>query len=496
MSVTWNPRVRNLVLISGGVLLAGAGLWWRMSPGHPSDPAGHGHEHPVEVLQVSHAAVPVLIEMPAEKWEAAGIKLELVHQASFVETIALTGKVALNEDRISHVFPLVEGRVEEVKVQFGQHVQPGDVLVVVQSKEVGHAKLQLFQDRQQLDLATMKDKWTQESSTNTLAMLELIRSDASIEAIEGKLRDRPLGEYREKLMSAYLDLYRAKLHYDRLMPLAKDGAIPGKQLVEAEAARNAARATLQSLVEQISHEARQAATISTQMMKELQTRVAVDETTLLVMGFPRSELAEVNPVKLGEAISHYTIRAPFAGTVIAKDVTQLEHVRPENQIMSIADLSSVWVSADIYERHLPQLQELAGKEIQLRSASWPGRTFAATVFYTGDIVQEASRTVALRARAENTGGLLKPGMFVNIEIAETKADVLQVPATALQEHEGKTFVFVRRNDHEFERRDVQTGRRNAAAVEITEGLKPEEQVAVEGGFALKSQLLAELLAGD
>jgi cobalt-zinc-cadmium efflux system membrane fusion protein len=453
-------------------------------------------DHPVEAVQVSHAAVPSLIEMPAEKWAAAGIKLQPVQKAAFQETIALTGKVALNEDRISHVFPLVEGRVEQVKVQFGQHVKQGDVLVVVQSKEVGHAKLQLFQDRQQLELASMKDKWTQESSTNALAMLELIRSDASIEAIEAKLRDRPLGEYREKLMSAYLDLYRAKLHYDRLSPLAKDGAIPGKQLVEAEAARNAARTTLQSLVEQLSYETRQTATISAQAVKELQTRVAVDETTLLVMGFPQSELLEVNPAKLGESISHYTIRAPFAGTIISKDVTQLEHVRPDSQILSIADLSTVWVSADIYERHLPQLQELAGKEILLRSSSWPGRTFTATVFYTGDIVQEASRTVALRARADNATGLLKPGMFVNIDIAESVAGVLQVPITALQDHEGKTFVFVKRSDHEFERRDVQTGRRNETAVEISSGLMPDEEIAVEGGFALKSQMLAELLAGD
>jgi cobalt-zinc-cadmium efflux system membrane fusion protein len=485
-----------MALIGGGVLVAGAAFVWHWTHRPAGDEPGARHDHAVEVQPVSHATEPSLIEMPADRWEAAGIKLQSVQRGPFQEAISLTGKVALNEDRISHVFPLVEGRVEEVKVQFGQHVKQGDVLVVIQSKEVGHAKLQLFQDRQQLELALMKDKWTQESSTNVLAMLDLIRSDASIEAIEAKLRDRPLGEYRERLMSAYLDLYRAKLHYDRLTPLAKEGAIPGKQLVEAEAARNAARAALQSLVEQLTQETRQMAAISAQTVKELKTRVAVDETTLLVMGFPPSELNEVDPVKLGERISHYTIRAPFAGTIISKDVTQLEYVRPDSQILSIADLSTVWVTADIYERHLPQLQELAGKEIQLRSSSWPDRTFTATVFYTGDIVQEASRTVALRARADNKDGLLKPGMFVNIEIEDTIPDVLQVPLTAVQEHEGESFVFVRRSDHEFERCDVQIGRRNTTAAEITAGVEAGDQIAVEGGFALKSQMLAELLAGD
>ncbi|WP_254513659.1 efflux RND transporter periplasmic adaptor subunit [Anatilimnocola floriformis] len=493
MAISFSPPVRNAALGIGALLLAGIG-WKFLSPQHSAADKAAEHQGPT-ATPVSHESAVKIVDFSPAARAAAGVRVQPVDIGPFRQVISLTGKLALNEDRLSHVYPLVEGRVEEVKVQFGQRVQANDVLVVVQSKEVGQAKLQLFQDRLQHELALAKNKWTQESSANALAMLELIRTGATLETIEARLRDRPLGDYREKLMSAFLEHYRAKLHLERLSPLSKDGAIAGKQLLEAEATHNVTRAAMQSIIEQLAQDARQTAAASEQMVKDLQTRVAVDETTLLVMGFEKSELAEVNPAKLGESISHYTIRAPFAGTVIAKDVTPLERIGPTSQILSIADLSTVWVTADIFEEHLPRLKSLEGKNIQLRTSSWPGQSFAATVFYTGDIIQEASRTVSLRARAENKDGKLKPGMFVNIEIEDIATEeVLSVPLAAVQEHEGKSFVFVQIDAEHFERRDVQTGRRNDQSVELVAGLKAKDEIATAGCFALKSQMLAELLA--
>src|SRR5690606_7481603 len=131
------------------------------------------------------------------------------------------------------------------------------------------------------------------------------------------------------------------------------------------------------------------------------TRVAVDETSLKILGFDDAVLKSVNPETQGEAIAHYPIVAPFDGTIISKDVVLLERVGPESQILSIADLSKVWVTADIYEQHLPLLQQLNGKTVKLHADAWPDREFEAKVFYTGDIVHETTRTVSLRAVAEN-----------------------------------------------------------------------------------------------
>ena len=282
---------------------------------------------------------------------------------------------------------------------------------------------------------------------------------------------------------------------ERLSPLATGGTITGKQLLEAETDLNGTRATLQSLLEQFQHETQQATLLSKQSLKEFETQVAVNEANLKILGFDDKSLTSIDPTVLGVAISHYPIHSPFDGTIISKDVVLLERVSPERQILSIADLSTVWITTDVYEEHLPLLAHLENRMIKLSSPAWHGKVFEARIFYTGDLVHESSRTVAMRAVADNKEGLLRPGMFVNVEFpAVSRTDVLQIPIAAVQEHEGKSFVFVLQGGDNFERRDVLLGLRNSQNVEVTAGLKAGDVIAIGGVFALKSRMLAELLS--
>lgn len=435
------------------------------------------------------------IEFPEEMWRSAGLMVSPVELAPLPESVSLTGKVALNEDKLAHVFPLVDGRVDEVRVRFGQRVKKDDLLVVVQSKEVGQRMLQLFQDRLRLEFALSKDRWTQEIGKNTLTLIEMIRAGSSIDAIEQALKDRTMGEYREKLMSAYLASIKAQSHLERLTPLSGTGAIPARQILEAESDVNATKAGLQSLLEQISQDTIQATRLSAQTVKELQTTIAITETNLKILGFHEKDLQEIDPAEHGERLAHYPVTAPFDGTVISKDVVLLERVGPERQILTIADLSTVWVAADIYETHLPILAQLTDQKIRLKCDAWPGREFEATIFYTGDVVQESTRTLSLRAVADNGEGLLKPGMFVTIDLPNLNtSEVLQVPLSAIQDFEGRNFVFVQTKDGKFRRQDIVQGRRNREAVEVTSGIDKGDLVVTNGGFALKSRMLAELLA--
>lgn len=491
-------RQRVIFVVLGLVAVVGVGGGFihfvSLDQSHAAPPKVRNRDA-LPVAPAPASSDPETIDFPRQSWQAAALKMQPVQRGALAQSLELTGKIALNEDQVAHIFPLIEGRVDEVKIQLGDKVQKGDLLVVVQSKEVGQAMLQLFQDRLQRDFALTKDHWTQAVAENTQAMIQLIREGAPIEDIEKQLTNRPMGEYRDKLMTAYISHYKARKILDRLSPLSHEGAVAGKQLLEAEAEWNAARATLQSLVEQIQQDAQQASAISTQSVKELQTRVAVDETNLKILGFDDAALATIDPARQGEAIAHYPILSPFDGTIISKDVVLLERVGPESQILSIADLATVWVTTDIYEEHLPLLRQLDKQTIRFHSSAWPGKTFEARIFYTGDVVHESSRTLSMRAVAENPEGLLKPGMFVNVEFPSlAQADVLQVPLTAVQEHEGKSFVFVHIQGDTFQRRDVTPGRRNAQVVEIQSGLKPGEMVVTSGGFALKSRMLADLLS--
>lgn len=510
----WMGALPRLIMVAGfcsvvaaaiGLAGPGRGLTSAVAGGVPAPlvaqkPVGGSDEQSATKAESSSdaaaaAAVPTEVVFPKDSWTAAGIRMEPAKSAPFVQKIELTGKIMINEESVTHMYPLVEGRVEEVHVRFGQKVKRGDLLLVVQSREVGQLKLKLFQTRLQLDFAKTKDEWIQAVAENTSRLLKLIREGADIEEIEKQLKDRPLGDYREQLLNAYIQNYRTEKHLERLSPLSKDGVVPGRQLLEAESEWKAARATLQSVVEQIQIEAKQSAIVSAQAVKELQTSVAIDETNLRILGFSDGELEQIDPAAQGRTVAHYPIHAPFDGTVISKDAVLMESVGPQRQVLGIADLSSVWVSADIYEEHLSLLPNLDGQEITMQTNAWPGRTFTAKVFYTGDVVDEASRTVSMRALADNAEGLLKPGMFLKVSFPNTApVNVVQVPDTCVMDHEGVSFVFVHTGGDRFERRDVRAGRRTQKWAEILSGLRAGESVVTRGGFALKSQMLAELLA--
>ncbi|PQO41898.1 efflux RND transporter periplasmic adaptor subunit [Blastopirellula marina] len=480
------------------LVICGVGAWWMMAPRtEHTEAAGHAAEDD-STGQASSAASgdsPQSVEFPQDLWETASIEVGPAAISPFRQIFELTGKVEINDDRRAHIYPIVDGVAEEVNIKLGDRVKKGDVLAIVQSKEAGQAKLKLFQDRLERDFVTTRDGWTQEIVTNTRNLIDLIRQDAPLDEIKKQLQGKPIGSYRDTLLSAYITKYTLEKTVDRLSPLTQDGAISGKQMLEAKAQLDAARFTLQSLLEQIQHETVQESLRSTHSVKELETRVSVDEAALKILGLDDEDLKNIEPASQGEAISHVPVLAPFDGTVITKDVVLMERVGPNTQIVSLADLSTVWITADIYEDHMPLLNKLDGRTIQLRSSVWPDQKFEAQVFYTGDIVDQSTRTISLRAIADNEKRMLKPGMFINVllEVGEENEKALQVPLTAIQEHEGRSFVFVHTGDGTFEVRDVSRGRQNAENVEILTGLKPGEEVVVNGGFALKSRMLASLL---
>lgn len=488
------PLRRSLLpitLLVIGVAL-GAGVASRLGGHHPRvvPPVAESADTPTHSTDL----VPNVVELPQASWPAASIEIQPASVAVMDQVTTLTGKIGFNEDRVAHVYPLVEGRVDEVDVSLGDSVTKGQQMAVLQSREVGQAMLQLAQDRLQLEFAKRKNDWTQSVTGNTQALIALLRANASVDEIEAQLRNRPLGEYRDKLMTAYIEHATSRKNLDRLAPLESGGIIAARQVFEAEATWTTARASLQSLLEQIEQESKQASILASQAVKELETRVSVDETALEILGFQHKDLATVDPAQ-GEALAHCPIHSPLDGTVIAKDVALLEHVGPTHQLLAVADLSTVWLAVDAYEEHLQVLQEAEGKPIRFRSDAWPDRVFEARVFYTGDVIDSETRAMSLRAIADNADRTLKPGMFVTVELpVAAQARVLQVPLTAVQEHEGRSFVFVHLGGDRFERRDVTLGRRTATTVELRDGVAAGDRVAVRGGFALKSRLLAALLA--
>ncbi|MGE0703138.1 MAG: efflux RND transporter periplasmic adaptor subunit [Vicinamibacterales bacterium] len=193
--------------------------------------------------------------------------------------------------------------------------------------------------------------------------------------------------------------------------------------------------------------------------------------------------------------SHNVLRAPFAGVVTAYDVAVGEMVEPERELLAIADLSTVWVLADIYERDIARVRP--GTKAIIRTEAYPDRIFTGEVTYVSDVIEPATRTARVRCVVSNSDGALKLDMFTTVTIpTAVERDAIVVPADAVQQIDGLSVVFVQTAATTFERRDVELGMTVGDRVEIVAGLEPAEQVVSAGSFYLKTALLRERIGDE
>ncbi len=219
------------------------------------------------------------------------------------------------------------------------------------------------------------------------------------------------------------------------------------------------------------------------------------EQALRVLGLTEEEVASVRETPQGVGTGRLPVRAPRDGTIVEKHAVVGERVEPGSDVMFLADLTTLWVWADIYERDLPRLIE-AGKKGSIPAEvfvrAFPERPFQASIDYVGALMDPRTRTVKVRATVENPDQLLRPGMFCEIRMGISGLEeVLAVPRNALLSNEGLDFVFTHWKQDYFLGRPVKTGRGFLDQVEILEGLTPGERIVTEGAFLLKSDILRE-----
>ncbi len=187
------------------------------------------------------------------------------------------------------------------------------------------------------------------------------------------------------------------------------------------------------------------------------------------------------------------IVAPFGGRIIGRKLTRGEVVETTENLFVIADLSEVWVLANIPEKDIPFVHSVhasGGTQVDVRINAYPKEVFKGTITYVGDVLDPITRTMQLRIELPNQDGRLKSEMFATIRLfSESQPDRLAVPEAALQRDQGRTFVFVQRGTNEYEMRDVHIGESNGTLTSILGGLNEGEQVVTHGAFVLKSELL-------
>jgi cobalt-zinc-cadmium efflux system membrane fusion protein len=183
------------------------------------------------------------------------------------------------------------------------------------------------------------------------------------------------------------------------------------------------------------------------------------------------------------ALNRYELRAPFDGVVIEKHLTLGESVREDANVLTIADLSSVWAEIAVPPGALASVRVGAHATVRAELAGADG-----TVSYVGAVVGEQTRTATARVVLANGASAWRPGQSVTVDIASDPADVpVAVPADAIQTVEGKPTLFVRTASG-FAARHVATGKTDGKRTEIREGLAAGSVYAATGSFVLKAEL--------
>lgn len=219
------------------------------------------------------------------------------------------------------------------------------------------------------------------------------------------------------------------------------------------------------------------------LSKDVDAIVEAARQRLKLWDISDSQIKKIEEAR--EPIRTLTIYSPVDGFVIEKMALQGMRVMPGEKLFNIADLSSLWVIADIYEYEMPLVR--LGQKARISLSHLQGREFTASIDYIYPSLSGATRTAKVRFQIPNAGGQLKPEMFTDVEIRVDLGKRLAVPEDAIIDTGSRQIVYLDKGDGFFEPREVMTGLRAEGMREILRGLKAGDKVASSATFLIDSE---------
>jgi cobalt-zinc-cadmium efflux system membrane fusion protein len=207
---------------------------------------------------------------------------------------------------------------------------------------------------------------------------------------------------------------------------------------------------------------------------------------LRTLGVPATQLTEI--AARTDTSTRLAVTSPRSGVVVERNVTSGQVVaygqsdNPVN-VFVIANLSTMWVIADVYEPDIPKIRQ--GETVVVTPPCCPNERYEGRVSYISDVVDKETRTVKVRAVVPNRGRTLKAEMFVRVAIRTGSRQVLTLPQSAVHREYGQTFVIVQKAKDDYERRPIKIGADLDGSVEVLGGVTPSDHVVGTGSILLK-----------
>ena len=195
------------------------------------------------------------------------------------------------------------------------------------------------------------------------------------------------------------------------------------------------------------------------------------------------QIAELQ--KTREPKRNLTFYSPMSGFVIKKEAVQGMRVMPDKELYTITDLSTVWVTADIYEFDLANIR--LGQRATITLSYFPGQTFSGRVAWISPVLEEKTRTTKIRLEFANRDFKLKPEMYANVEIEVDGGKKLAIPDEAVLDSGIRKIVFVDKGAGRYAPVEVRLGGKFDNYYEILSGLSPGERIIASASFLLDSE---------
>lgn len=228
---------------------------------------------------------------------------------------------------------------------------------------------------------------------------------------------------------------------------------------------------------------------ATTKLRTAESEVASLRQRLRLLGLSARSIAQLR--SSSQVNSEVSLPAPVSGSVISRAANPGEVIAADKELLRIADLSSVWVMGQVYEKDLAKV--VLGSGASITSDTYPGRVFRGRVSYIDPTLDPTTRTAQARIELANHGQALKIGMFVNVAFASlglAESTTPVIPKSAVQNISNQQVVFVETKDaNVFAMRPVKLGPEVNGQYQVLEGLTVGERIVTEGSFLLRAEWL-------
>lgn len=452
---------------------------------------GHTHEHADANEHESHATdehahgehTDDIVRLTPEQLERAGVVIKPLSGGVVATHVTLPAEVGLNEDAVVHVTPRVPGIVSSVAGFLGQDVSPGDMLAVIESPELGEAKIAYLQAVQAEVIADAELERQRTISENTATLLSLLREGADSETLRAATADLRIGANKGRLLSAHARVRAARANLERERGLHARNLSTEAELLASQEAFDSAQAEYAAAFEEIDFTYRARLDQAERAAHVAASAAGNAERRLHLLGLTHDQITAISN-EPDTDVARYELKAPIGGRVVAKHISPGEKVTSDAPVYTIADLGTVWLNISVYTAYADRIRQ--GQPVVVRAGD---RTTTGVVDYVSAVVTEATRTRSARVVLPNEGLAWMPGEFVtaHVETAQAAAERI-VPLDAVQTFEGQTVVFVQGDDG-IEPVPVRLGRRNETSVELLgNDIELGTPIVVENSFLMKAEL--------